>query len=332
MTTKVGINGFGRIGRLTLRAIEERQKQDLEIVAVNGHSDSALDAHLLKWDSTYGRYPGQIESGNGSIIIDGKSVAVLSERNPEEIPWSEYGVELVIEATGAFTKAQKAAAHLKGSVRKVVISAGCDDADVTLVMGVNEEKYRPQEHRIISNASCTTNCVAPVVKTLHETFGIIRGMMTTVHACTNDQRLLDGTHKDLRRARAAGTSMIPTKTGAARMIGVVIPELSGKIDGMSIRVPTPAVSAVDLVVTVNKKASKEEVNQALKNASQLKPGIIEYCDEQLVSVDFKGNPASCIIDAPSTMVIDTMIKIIAWYDNEWGYCCRLADLAAFVAL
>jgi len=311
--------------------MNERHKDNLEIVAVNGHRDTGIDTHLLKWDSTYGRFPGNVEAGIDSIIIDGKRISLLSERDPEKIPWEDTGVEMVIESTGAFTNARKSASHLRGNVKKVIISAGCDNGDVTLVMGVNEDKYVPEKHHIISYASCTTNCIAPIAKVLHDNFGILKGFMTTVHAYTNDQRLLDGTHKDLRRARAAGTSMIPTKTGAARMIGVVIPELSGKIDGMAIRVPTPAVSVIDFVVTVDKKVTKEEVNQALKAAARQMHGIMEYCDEELVSIDFKGNPASCIIDSPSTMVIDNMIKIIAWYDNEWGYCCRLSDMAAFIA-
>lgn len=331
MATKIGINGFGRVGRLTLRSINERYNGNLEVVAVNGHEDTAMDAHLLKWDSTYGRYPGKVEAVDHSIAINDKRVKVLAERDPSRIPWEDYGVEVVIECTGAFTNGYKAVDHIKGDVKKVIISAGCENGDVTLVMGVNEESYIPEKHRIISNASCTTNCVAPVVKTLHRNFGVLNGMMTTVHSYTNDQRLLDKTHKDLRRARAAADSMIPTKTGAARMVGVVFPELEGKIDGMSIRVPTTTVSVVDFVARLSREVTKEEVNRAFRDAAEEIPGIIEYCEEELVSIDFKGNPASSIIDAKSTMVVGNMVKIVAWYDNEWGYSCRLGDLVAYVA-
>jgi glyceraldehyde 3-phosphate dehydrogenase len=332
MAARIGINGFGRIGRLTLRSINERHKGSLEVVAINSHADIKTDAHLLKWDSTYGRYPGKVEATADSIIVDDKEVWVLTEHDPAKIRWWEYGVEIVIESTGAFTDARKAAAHLQGGVKKVVISAGAANGDITLVLGVNEDKYLPAKHNIISSASCTTNCIAPVVKILHENFGVVKGLLTTVHSYTNDQRLLDGRHRDLRRARTPGISMIPTTTGAAKMVGVIIPELNGKIDGLSIRVPTTTVSVVDFVAELSKQVTKEQVNQAFQAAAWRMPKIIEYCEEELVSVDFKGNPASSIIDAPSTMVADSnMVKVIAWYDNEWGYSCRLGDLVAYVA-
>lgn len=331
MTKRIGINGFGRVGRLALRSINERHKDNLEVVAINGRKDTHMDAHLLKWDSTYGRYPGKIEVADDSIIVDGREIQMFSERDPENISWTDYGVDIVIESTGAFTKGHGAANHLRGDVKKVIISAGCDNSDVTLVLGVNEDTYLPEEHHIISNASCTTNCLAPLVKVLHENFGIESGLMTTVHSYTNDQRLLDGTHNDLRRARTQGVSMIPTRTGAAKMIGVVYPELAGKIDGMAIRVPTDTVSVVDFVGRVKKPVTKELVNEAFQHAARSMPEIIEYCDEPLVSVDFKGNPASSIVDSLSTMVVDNMVKILAWYDNEWGYCCRLGDLVDHVA-
>ncbi len=331
MTTRIGINGFGRVGRLTLRSINQRHRDSLEVVAINGRKDITTDAHLLKWDSTYGRYPGTVEVTDGAIAVDGRNIRVFSERNPEQIDWAEYGVDIVIESSGAFTDGRKAADHLKGDVKKVIVSAGCDNADVTVVLGVNENTYIPERHQVISNASCTTNCLAPLVKVLHENFGIDSGLMTTVHSYTNDQRLLDGTHKDLRRARTQGVSMIPTKTGAAKMIGVVYPELEGKIDGMAMRVPTNTVSAVDFVARMKNPVTKKQVNQAFQKAARSMPGIIEYCDEPLVSVDFKGNPASSILDSLSTMTIENMVKILAWYDNEWGYCCRLGDLVDYVA-
>ncbi|MFO7772638.1 MAG: type I glyceraldehyde-3-phosphate dehydrogenase [Dehalococcoidia bacterium] len=332
MATKVGINGFGRIGRLTLKAIIERGGGKLEVTALNDLTDAKTNAHLFKYDSNYGIYPGKVEAKDDRIVVDGKEIKVLAERDPAKIPWRDYGVDIVIESTGLFTEASKAAAHLEGGARKVIISAPAKEEDVTVILGVNEDQYDPAKHRIISNGSCTTNCIAPVVKVLHQNFGVVHGLMTTVHAYTNDQKILDVFHRDLRRARAAAINIIPTTTGAARVVGVVIPELQGKLHGIALRVPTAAVSVVDFVADLNKKVSAEEVNDAFRKAAEgeLK-GMLEYCDEPLVSSDFKGNPASAIFDALSTMVIDgNFIKVLAWYDNEWGYSCRLADLAAYI--
>ena len=333
MTTKIGINGFGRIGRLALRAVNQYRKDELEIAAINDLTDTKTNAHLLKWDSTYGPYPGKIETTEDSIIVDGKEIKVLSERDPGNIPWQDYGVDIVIESTGLFTDATKAAAHLKGGVKKVLISAPARNEDITIVPGVNEDQYDPAKHNIISNASCTTNCIAPVVKILHQNFGISKGLMTTIHAYTNDQRLLDMFHKDLRRARAAAMNIVPTTTGAARAVTQVIPELKGRIHGLAFRIPVPTVSIVDFVADLDKEVTVEQVNQAFQAAAEgALSGILEYCQDELVSLDFKGNPASSIVDAPSTMVIGgNMVKVLAWYDNEWGYSCRLADLAAYVA-
>jgi len=333
MTTKIGINGFGRIGRLTLRTINQYQKGKLEVVAVNDLTDTKTNAHLLKWDSTYGRYPGTVEASEEAIIVDDREVKVLSERNPADIPWRDYGVDIVIESTGLFTDATKAAAHLQGGAKKVLISAPARNEDVTIVLGVNEDKYDPDKHNIISNASCTTNCIAPVVKVLHQSFGISKGLMTTIHAYTNDQRILDMFHKDLRRARAAAMNIVPTTTGAARAVTLVIPELKGRLHGLAFRIPTFTVSVVDFVADLDKEVTVEQVNQAFQAAAEGPlSGILEYCQEPLVSMDFKGNPASSIFDAPSTIVIgDNMIKVLAWYDNEWGYSCRLADFAAYIA-
>ena len=333
MATRIGINGFGRIGRLTLRAVNQYQSGKLEVAAINDLTDTKTNAHLLKWDSTYGRYPGTVETAADSIIVDGKEIRVLSEREPAKIPWQDYGVDIVIESTGLFTDATKAVAHREGGARKVLISAPAKNEDVTIVLGVNEDQYDPDKHNIISNASCTTNCVAPVVKVLHQSFGVSKGLMTTIHAYTNDQRILDTVHRDLRRARAAALNIIPTTTGAARMVGEIIPELKGKVHGIALRVPTPTGSIVDFVAELNKEVTVEQVNQVFKSAAKgpLK-GILEYCEEPLVSMDSKGNPASSIFDAPSTMVIGgNMVKVLAWYDNEWGYGCRLADLAAYIA-
>jgi len=333
MATKVGINGFGRIGRLALKAIKQRCNGKLEVVAVNDLTDARTNAHLFKYDSNYGAYHGKVEAKENSIIVDDKEIKVLAERDPSKIPWRDYGVDIVIESTGLFTQAAKAAAHLQGGAKKVLISAPARGEDITIVLGVNEEKYDPAKHRIISNGSCTTNCIAPVVKVLHQNFRVSRGLMTTIHSYTNDQRILDIFHHDLRRARAAAMNIVPTTTGAARVVGVVIPELQGKLHGIAIRVPTPTVSIVDFVADLARKVTAEEVNNAFRAAAggDFK-GIIEYCDEPLVSTDFKGNPASAIFDALSTMVIDgNMVKVLAWYDNEWGYSCRLADLAAYVA-
>ena len=332
MVTKIGINGFGRIGRLTLKAINQYYSGKLEVAAVNDLTDTKTNAHLLKWDSTYGRYPGKVEATEDSIIVDGKKVKVLAERDPSNIPWGDYGADIVIESTGLFRDATKATAHLQSGAKKVLISAPGKNEDITIVLGVNEDQYDPKRHNIISNASCTTNCIAPVVKVLHQSFGISKGLMNTIHAYTNDQRLLDMYHKDLRRARAAAMNIIPTTTGAAKAVAQVIPELKGKLHGLSLRVPTVTVSVVDFVADLNKEVTVEQVNQAFRAAAEGPlNGILEYCEEELVSIDFKGNPASSIFDAPSTMVIGgNMVKVLAWYDNEWGYSCRLADLAAYV--
>jgi glyceraldehyde 3-phosphate dehydrogenase len=286
----------------------------------------------LKWDTTYGRYPGEVQSTDKSVIVDGREIKVLAERDPAKIPWRDYGVDLVIESTGLFTDAVKAAAHRQGGAKKVIISAPAKNEDITIVLGVNEDAYVPAKHNIISNASCTTNCIAPVVKVLHRTFGIAKGLMTTIHAYTNDQRLLDMYHKDLRRARSAGQNIIPTTTGAAKAVTLVMPELKGKLHGVAFRVPTATVSVVDLVVDLNVEATAEQVNQAFRKASEGPlHGILEYSEEQLVSMDFKGNPASSILDAPSTMVLGgNMVKVLSWYDNEWGYSCRLVELAEFI--
>ncbi|MDD4984888.1 MAG: type I glyceraldehyde-3-phosphate dehydrogenase [Dehalococcoidales bacterium] len=333
MTVKIGINGFGRIGRLTTRTINQYHRGNLEIAAVNDLTDNKPNAHLLKWDSTYGKYPGTVETSDDSIIVDGKKIKVLAEKDPAKIAWKDMGVDIVIESTGLFTDAAKAAAHFQGGAKKVLISAPAKGEDITIVLGVNEDKYIPSKHKIISNASCTTNGVAPAVKVLHQNFGIKKGQMSTIHAYTNDQKILDVFHKDLRRARAAALSIIPTTTGAARAVSLVMPELKGKLDGIAFRVPTPTVSVVDLVIELEKEVTVEQVNKAFKDAASgsLK-GILEYCEEELVSIDFKGNHHSSIIDAKSTMVIGgNMVKVIAWYDNEWGYSCRLGDLADFVA-
>jgi len=332
MATKVGINGFGRIGRLAFKAIIQRCGGKVEVAAVNDLTDAKTNAHLFKYDSNYGIYPGKVEAKDDGIVVDGRKIKVLAEREPGKIPWRDYGVDIVIESTGLFTQASKAAAHLQGGAKKVIISAPAQEEDISIILGVNEGQYDPSKHRIISNGSCTTNCIAPVIKILHQNFGIVHGLMTTVHAYTNDQKILDVFHRDLRRARSAGSNIIPTTTGAARVVGVVIPELQGKLHGIALRVPTSVVSVVDFVADIKKKASAEEINNTFRKAAEgeLK-GILEYCDEPLVSSDFKGNPASAIFDALSTMVIDdNLIKVLAWYDNEWGYSCRLADLVSYI--
>jgi len=311
----------------------ERHPQDLEVVALNDLTDTQTNAHLLKYDSTYGRFPGEVETTPDSLIVNGHSVKVISQRDPAQIPWGDFGVELVIESTGLFTDAKKAAAHLQGGAKKVIISAPAKGEDITIVLGVNEDMYDPRAHNIISNASCTTNCLAPAAKILNDTFGIERGLMNTIHSYTNDQRILDQVHKDLRRARSAGTNIIPTTTGAARALALVIPELKGRFDGMSLRVPTITVSVVDFVATVRKGATKDAVNDAYKQAAagSLK-GILAYTEEPLVSSDFRGDAHSSIIDGLSTMVVgENMVKVIAWYDNEWGYSSRIADLTHFLA-
>ncbi len=331
MVTRVGINGFGRIGRLTFRTIK-KYHQDLDVVAVNDLTDPKTNAHLLKWDSVYGQYAGEVSAKESAIIVDGKEIKVLSEREPAAIPWKDYGVDIVIESTGRFTDAAKAKAHITGGAKKVIISAPAENEDATIVLGVNEGTYNPKKHNVISNASCTTNGIAPAVKVLHENFGVTKGLMTTIHSYTNDQVILDTVHKDIRRARAAGLNMIPTTTGAAKLVGRLIPGMEGKIHGYSMRVPTPTVSVIDFVCNTQKDVTVEQVNQAFKAAAGKMKDIMEYCEEKLVSMDFKGNPHSSIFDSSSTMVIGgNMVKILAWYDNEWGYSCRLGDLAAFIA-
>lgn len=330
MATKVAVNGFGRIGRLVTRIMLE--KKDLELVAINDLGDIKTSAHLFKYDSVHGRWPGQVEVSENSLWLNGQAVKYYSDANPENLPWGEIGADIVIEATGRFTSRSQAEAHIKAGGKKVIITAPGKEVDATIVMGVNEQSYDPAAMQIVSNASCTTNCLGPVVKVLNDNFGIVCGMMTTVHSYTNDQRILDLPHKDLRRARAAGMSMIPTTTGAAKAIGLVIPELKGKLNGLAVRVPTPNVSMVDLVAELNRPTSTEEVNQALSQAAAgpLK-NILDYCEEPLVSSDFNGDPHSSIVDALSTMMMGkNMVKVIAWYDNEWGYSNRVVDLASYI--
>ena len=332
MATKVAINGFGRIGRNVLRASVE-QGRELEFVAINDLTDAKTLAHLLKYDSMFGQFKADVKPGDGCIYINGKEVKVFSERNPALIPWEEVDADIVVEGTGFFRAREDAGKHLRGKVKKVLITAPAKNPDVTIVLGVNEDVYKPAEHNIISNASCTTNCLAPVAKVLNDTFGIEKGLMTTIHSYTNDQSLLDFPHKDLRRARAAALSMIPTTTGAAAAVALVLPDLKGKLDGFAIRVPTPTVSVVDLTVTLTKDATAEAINAAVKKAAEGKmKGYLKYCDEDLVSVDFVGNSNSSIFDAGYTKTIGgNMAKILSWYDNEWGYSCRIVDLAEFVA-
>jgi glyceraldehyde 3-phosphate dehydrogenase len=332
MTTRIGINGFGRIGRQSLRAIIERAP-DLQVVAVNDLVPPSTNALLFKHDSTYGAYPGTVEHTDSSLIIDGREIAVLSEREPAALPWRELGVDIVLESTGVFKNADKARAHLEAGARKVVISAPSKGEDVTLVLGVNEDRYDPDRHHIISNASCTTNCLAPAVKVVNDLLGIERGLMNTIHSYTNDQHVLDVAHKDPRRARAAGLNIIPTTTGAAKALALVIPELAGRFDGFSLRVPTPTVSVVDFTADVSRPTTVEEINAAFRAAADgPMQGILGVSEEPLVSSDFRGDSRSSIIDASSTMVIGgTLVKVIAWYDNEWGYSCRIADLMALVA-
>lgn len=333
MTTRIGINGFGRVGRLTLRTINQYHKNELEVVAVNDLTDARTNAHLFKWDSTYGVYVGAVDAGEDVIVVDGFEIKVLQEREPGRIPWRDYGVDIVIESTGLFTDATRAAAHREGGASKVIISAPAKNEDITIVLGVNEDKYEPEKHHVISNASCTTNSLAPVAKVLNQSFGIRKGLMTTVHAYTNDQRLQDMFHRDLRRARAAAENLVPTSTGAAYAIGCVMPELEGRLHGLAFRVPLATVSVVDLVVELERETTRDELNLAFQRAADGPMAkIMEYCQEPLVSSDFKGNPASSIVDGLSTMVIGgNMAKVLAWYDNEWAYCCRLADLAVYLA-
>ena len=334
MKTKIGINGFGRIGRNTLKAMLEKYSDRLDVVAINDLTDAKTLAHLLKYDSVFGKFNGTVEAKENSLIINGKEIRIFAERDSGNIDWRGVGVDLVIESTGLFTKREKAELHItRGGAKKVIISAPASGEDITIVLGVNEDMYIPQKHNVISNASCTTNCLAPVAKVINESFGIIKGLMTTVHSYTNDQKILDLPHNDIRRARAAAMSIIPTKTGAAKAIGLVIPELAGKLNGFSLRVPTATVSVVDLVVETGKSVSKDEVNAVLKAASEghLK-GLLNYSEEPLVSIDYKGDPASSTVDALSTMVIESnLVKVVSWYDNEWGYSNRCADLAVFVS-
>ncbi|UNK18682.1 type I glyceraldehyde-3-phosphate dehydrogenase [Paenibacillus sp. N3/727] len=328
---KVGINGFGRIGRNVFRAALDNK--DVEIVAINDLTDVSTLAHLLKYDTTHGRLNATVEAKEGALVVNGREVKVFAERNPENLPWGEYGVEIVVESTGIFTAKDKASAHLKGGAKKVIISAPATDEDITIVMGVNEDKYDPANHTVISNASCTTNCLAPFAKVLDENFGIVKGMMTTVHSYTNDQQVLDLPHKDLRRARAAAENIIPSTTGAAKAVSLVLPQLKGKLNGMAMRVPTKNVSVTDLVIETSKNVTRESVNEALKAAANgpLK-GIMNYSEEPLVSSDYNTDPASSTIDSLSTMVVgDNMVKVVSWYDNEWGYSNRVVDLAIYVA-
>ncbi len=326
MTVKLGINGFGRIGRLAFRAMQDR---DIEVVGINDLVDAAMLAHLLKYDSVHGGYPGEVSADGDQLVVNGKSIPISAERDPAQIPWSKLGANVVIESTGLFADRAKAQLHLDAGASKVMVTQPAADADVTVVLGVNDDDFDPAKHQIVSNASCTTNYLGPVAKVLHTEFGIERGLMVTIHAFTADQRLVDAPHSDLRRARAAGLSMIPTKTGAARAIGLVMPELKGKLDGYAMRVPTPDVSVVDLSVLLKKDTSAEEINAAIKAAADgPMRGILQYCDEPLVSADFIGNPHSSIFDALSTTVMDgNFAKVLSWYDNEMGYATRVADLA-----
>jgi glyceraldehyde 3-phosphate dehydrogenase len=331
VATRIAINGFGRIGRMFFRAA--LHKKDVEVVAVNDITSAATLAHLLKYDSIHGALPEKVKAEGDQIMLDGRALKVLAERDPSKLPWKQLGVQVVVESTGLFTAREKAAMHLAAGARKVVISAPADGADLTLCLGVNHEQYDPKKHDVVSNASCTTNCLAPVAMVLNDSFGIVHGLMTTVHAYTQDQMLQDGPHADLRRARSAALSMVPTSTGAARAIGLVLPQLKGKLDGISIRVPTANVSLVDLTAEVERDCDEKSVNAAMKTAADgnLK-GILQYSEEPLVSVDFNNNPHSSIYDAPLTKVLDKrLVKLFSWYDNEWGYSNRLADVTAYIA-
>ncbi len=330
MSVRIGVNGFGRIGKGCVRAA--LAYPEIEIAAINSNRDPQMLAHLLQYDSTYGPLKGDIRGGNGFLSIDGKKIPLLSERDLSRLDWSSVGADVVLESTGAFNNRQKAAEHLQGGAKKVIITAPAKDADLTVVMGVNHSQYNPAKHDVISNASCTTNCLAPVIKVLHESFGVEEAFMTTVHAYTNDQRLLDGSHKDWRRARAGALSMIPTTTGAAKAVGLVIPDLDGKINGLAVRVPTPTVSLVDLVARVKENVTVDMLNETFSSYAEKElKGILAVESKPLVSVDFKGNNHSAIVDAPSTMILgEKMVKVLAWYDNEWGYISRVLDLAAYV--
>lgn len=332
MPTRIGINGFGRIGRQVLRALLERHPNELQVAAVNDLTDNATNAHLFKYDTNYGIYPGSVCPTERGISVDGNEIKVLSDRDPSNLPWADLGIEIVVESTGIFDEADKAAGHIEGGAKKVIISAPAKGDVFTVVLGVNEDSYNPSKHHILSNASCTTNCLATMVKVLHDNFTVRNGLMSTIHSYTGDQQILDRVHSDLRRARAAAMNIIPTTTGAARAVGLVMPDLNGKIHGMAFRVPTSTVSVTDFVANLEKKVSVDNINQAYIDASQNKlNGILAYCDQPLVSVDFKGNPHSCIIDGMSTMSMEeNLVKVVGWYDNEWGYSCRAADLAAFL--
>ena len=333
MVTRIGINGFGRIGRQVLRATLERHPDKLEVVAVNDLSDSKTNAHLFKYDTNYGIYPGEVKPTERGISIEGKEIQVLAERDPSNLPWGDLGIDIVVESTGIFTDAEKAAGHITGGAKKVIISAPARNEDVMVVLGVNQDKYEPSKHRILSNASCTTNCIANMVKVLHDNFKVKYGLMNTIHAYTNDQRILDQTHEDLRRARSAAQNIIPTTTGAARAVGAILPELQGKIHGMSLRVPVSTGSITDFVAEIEKTASVDDINEAFKSAAANElHGILEYTEDPIVSSDIVKNPHSCIIDGLSTMVMEgNMVKVLGWYDNEWGYSCRTSDLCAFLA-
>jgi len=326
MPTSIAINGFGRIGRLALRAASGR---DIEVVGINDLTDPKTLAHLLKWDSVHGPYPGEVEAADDAVVVDGRRIPVSAERDPAQLPWRQLGVQLALECTGLFRDREGATKHLQAGAERVLISAPAQDPDVTIVMGVNDDEYDPERHKIVSNASCTTNCLAPLARVLHDSFGIESGWMTTIHAYTNDQVTVDAPHKDLRRARAAGLSMIPTTTGAARAIALVMPELKGKFDGYAMRVPTANVSVVDLSLKLSRATNADEINAAVREAAEGPlEGILQYCDEPLVSIDFKGNPHSSILDSQYTKVMDKdFAKVLSWYDNEWGYSNRLVDMA-----
>lgn len=331
MAIRVAINGFGRIGRNILRA--SINNKEIEFVAINDVTDAKVLAHLLKYDSVMGIFDADVKAKENAIVVNNREIKIIAEKDPAKLPWKENNIDIALECTGLFTSRDKAGLHLDAGAKKVIISAPAKNEDITICMGVNQEKYDPAKHSVISNASCTTNCLAPVAKVVNDSFGIVKGLMTTVHAYTNDQRILDLPHKDLRRARAAALSMIPTTTGAAKAVSLVLPELKGKLDGLAVRVPVPTVSVVDLVAEVSKKTNAEEVNAALKTAANNKlKGILQFEEQELVSIDFKMNPHSSIVDAPSTKVMgDNMVKVLAWYDNEWGFSCRMRDLVLYIA-
>jgi glyceraldehyde 3-phosphate dehydrogenase len=336
MAVKVGINGFGRIGRQVLKAMKEKYSDEFDVVAVNDLFDAKTNAHLFKYDSNYGIYPGTVEVVEGDIVVDGDRIRVCAERDPAKLPWGDLGAEIVVESTGVFRDGKKAAAHIEAGAKKVIISAPAkpsDSVDLTIVLGVNDDKYDPKNHNVVSNASCTTNCLAPAAKVVFDSFGIVKGLMTTIHSYTNDQRILDLAHSDLRRARAGALNIIPTTTGAAKALALVIPALKGKFDGFALRVPTPTVSIVDFVAEMEKEATVEKVNAAFKAAAEgPMKGILGYSDEPLVSMDYKGDPRSSIVDGLSTMVMDgNLVKVVAWYDNEWAYSVRLCDVAKLMA-